>query len=101
MSELCGMKIALAQQNYLIGDFENNTKKIIAAVEEAKKENADLVMFTELCVCGYPPRDFVEFNDFINKCYAAIHEIKEHADYYCGARWLARAQPRDRRKRSL
>ncbi|HYK46255.1 MAG TPA: nitrilase-related carbon-nitrogen hydrolase, partial [Parafilimonas sp.] len=80
MSELCIMKIALAQQNYLIGDFENNTKKIIAAVEEAKKENADLVMFTELCVCGYPPRDFVEFNDFINKCYAAIDEIKEHAD---------------------
>ncbi|HYK45048.1 MAG TPA: NAD+ synthase, partial [Parafilimonas sp.] len=74
------MKIALAQQNYLIGDFENNTKKIIAAVEEAKKHNADLVMFTELCVCGYPPRDFVEFNDFINKCYAAIDEIKEHAD---------------------
>ena len=80
MSELCIMKIALAQQNYLIGDFENNTKKIIAAVEEAKKHNADLVMFTELCVCGYPPRDFVEFNDFINKCYAAIDEIKEHAD---------------------
>jgi len=80
MSELCSMKIALAQQNYLIGDFENNKKKIIAAIEEAKKENADLVMFTELCVCGYPPRDFVEFNDFINKCYAAIDEIKEHAD---------------------
>ena len=74
------MKIALAQQNYHIGNFENNLQKIIGAIELAKKEGADLVMFTELCVCGYPPRDFVEFNDFMNKCYAAIDTIKLHAD---------------------
>ena len=37
-------------------------------------------MFSELSVCGYPPRDFLEFDDFIAKCYAAIDEIKEHAD---------------------
>jgi NAD+ synthase (glutamine-hydrolysing) len=74
------MKIALAQQNYHIGNFENNLQKIITAIQEAKKQGADLIMFTELCVCGYPPRDFVEFNDFINKCYAAIDTIKEHAD---------------------
>ena len=74
------MKIALAQQNYHIGNFENNIQKIISAIDEAKKQGADLIMFTELCVCGYPPRDFVEFNDFMNKCYAAIDTIKEHAD---------------------
>ena len=74
------MKIALAQQNYHIGNFENNVQKIISAINEAKKQGADLVMFTELCVCGYPPRDFVEFNDFMNKCYAAIDTIKEHSD---------------------
>ena len=74
------MKIALAQQNYHIGNFESNLQKIISGIEEAKKQGADLVMFTELCVCGYPPRDFVEFNDFMNKCYAAIDVIKEHAD---------------------
>jgi NAD+ synthase (glutamine-hydrolysing) len=74
------MKIALAQQNYHIGNFENNLQKIITAIQEAKKQGADLIMFTELCVCGYPPRDFVEFNDFMNKCYAAIDTIKEHAD---------------------
>jgi NAD+ synthase (glutamine-hydrolysing) len=51
------MKIALAQQNYHIGNFENNLQKIIGAINEAKKQGADLVMFTELCVCGYPPRD--------------------------------------------
>jgi len=72
------MKIALAQQNYHIGNFENNIQKIISAIDQAKKQGADLVMFTELCVCGYPPRDFVEFNDFMNKCYTAIDTIKEH-----------------------
>lgn len=74
------MKIALAQQNYHIGNFENNIQKIISAIEAAKIQGADLIMFTELCVCGYPPRDFVEFNDFMNTCYAAIDTIKEHAD---------------------
>jgi NAD+ synthase (glutamine-hydrolysing) len=74
------MKIALAQQNYHIGNFENNIQKIISAIQAAKMQGADLIMFTELCVCGYPPRDFVEFNDFMNTCYAAIDTIKEHAD---------------------
>jgi NAD+ synthase (glutamine-hydrolysing) len=74
------MKIVLAQQNYHIGNFEKNTEKIISAINEAKSHGADLVVFSELCVCGYPPRDFVEFNDFINRCYQAIDEIKQHAD---------------------
>ncbi len=74
------MKIVLAQQNYHIGNFEENTKKIISAIEKAKSRGADLVVFSEMCICGYPPRDFLEFNDFINKCYQAIDEIKLHAD---------------------
>ena len=74
------MKIALAQQNYHIGNFEENTRKIIEGVNWAKGQGADLVVFSELCVCGYPPRDFLEFNDFVNKCYAAVDEIREHAD---------------------
>lgn len=74
------MKIALAQQNYHIGNFEDNTRKIIEGIKWAKTQGADLVMFSELCVCGYPPRDFLEFNDFISKSYAAIDNIKQHAD---------------------
>lgn len=74
------MKIALAQQNYHIGNFEENRKKIIDGIEKAKKGGADLVVFSELCVCGYPPRDFLEFEDFINQCYASVEAIKEHAD---------------------
>ena len=74
------MKIFLAQQNYHIGNFEYNTQKIIKAIEEAKAQGGDLIVFSELCVCGYPPRDFLEFNNFINQCYQSINRIKEHAD---------------------
>jgi len=74
------MKIALAQQNYHIGNFEDNSRKIIEAINRAKQQNADLVVFSELCVCGYAPGDFLEFTDFINKSYKAIDIIKEHAD---------------------
>ena len=72
------MKIVLAQQNYHIGNFEFNTQKIIDAIRQSEQMGADLVVFSELCVCGYPPRDFVEFNDFINKCYESIDLIKAH-----------------------
>ena len=72
------MKIALAQQNYHIGNFDDNTRKILSAIDEAKRQQADIVVFSELSICGYPPRDFVEFNDFINKCYEAIEKIKAH-----------------------
>jgi NAD+ synthase (glutamine-hydrolysing) len=74
------MKIALAQQNYHIGNFEENTRKIIEGINWAKQQKADIVLFSELCVCGYPPRDFLEFDDFLHKCYQAIDTIKEHAD---------------------
>jgi NAD+ synthase (glutamine-hydrolysing) len=74
------MKIFLAQQNYHIGNFESNTQKIICAIDEAKKQGGDIIVFSELSVCGYAPKDFLEFEDFINKCYKAIDEIKQHAD---------------------
>src|SRR6478752_446965 len=74
------MKIALAQQNYHIGNFEDNARKIIEGIKKAKEQGADLVVFSELCVCGYAPGDFLEFPDFINKCYEAIDRIKQHAD---------------------
>lgn len=74
------MKIALAQQNYHIGNFEDNTRKIIEGIRWAKEQGADLVVFSELCVCGYAPRDFLEFEDFINKCYESVDTIREHAD---------------------
>ena len=80
MAYFCGMKIFLAQQNYHIGNFESNTQKITHAIESAKQQGGDLIVFSELSVCGYAPRDFLEFKDFIDKSYAAIDVIKQHAD---------------------
>ncbi len=74
------MKIFLSQQNYHIGNFESNKNKIIEAIEYAKAQNGDLIVFSEMSICGYPARDFVEFNDFINKCYESIDNIKQYAD---------------------
>ncbi|MEC5148275.1 NAD+ synthase [Chitinophaga sp. 212800010-3] len=72
------MNIILAQQNYHIGNFEKNTAKIIEGIQAAKAKGADLVVFSELCVCGYPPRDFLEFEDFIAQSHHAIDQIKAH-----------------------
>ncbi len=71
------MKIQLAQQNYHIGNFEANTERIIAGIHAARSNGADLVVFSELSVCGYPPRDFLEFQDFLDRCQAAIDRIAE------------------------
>ncbi|MES2725755.1 MAG: NAD+ synthase [Bacteroidota bacterium] len=72
------MKISIAQLNYHIGNFESNKNKMIAAIQQAKAEQADLVVFSELSMCGYPPRDFLEFNDFIKLNNEAINEIALH-----------------------
>ena len=74
------MKIVLAQQNYHIGNFDKNVGKIIDAIIQAKSENADIIVFSEMCICGYPARDFLDFNDFIDECYKSIDKIKEYAD---------------------
>lgn len=69
------MKIALAQLNYHIGNFESNTAKIIDNINKARQSGADLVVFAELCVCGYPSRDFLEFDEFIGLCEEAAKKI--------------------------
>lgn len=74
------MNIFIAQQNYHIGNFEANTNKILKAIEEAKINGGDLIVFSELSVCGYPPRDFLEFNDFIEQCEASVEKIRLAAD---------------------
>lgn len=78
------MNIALAQLNYHIGNFEANTAKIISTLNAAKAKGADLVVFSELCICGYPSRDFLEFSEFIDECEASAQQIaKECTDIAC------------------
>lgn len=71
------MKIALAQLNYHIGNFEGNFAKMQDAVLKAKQEKADLICFSELASCGYPPRDFLEFRDFIRQSMDLINKLFE------------------------
>ena len=69
------MRIAIAQINYHIGNFEGNFKKMQAAVERAKADRADIVCFSELATVGYPPRDFLMFEDFIEQSEALIEQL--------------------------
>ncbi|WP_321998113.1 NAD+ synthase [Draconibacterium orientale] len=72
------MKVALAQLNYTIGDFEGNASKIIAEINRLKQEDVDLVVFSELSVCGYYPHDLLEKKEFIAKADDAVAEIAKH-----------------------
>lgn len=74
------MKIAIAQLNYHIGNFEGNLEKMKSSVAKAKMQRADIVCFGELATCGYPPRDFLEFDDFIGLCEKSIESLTEMAD---------------------
>ncbi|HUH74335.1 MAG TPA: NAD+ synthase [Chitinophagales bacterium] len=73
------MKISIAQQNYIVGDFEGNYQKIIHAIDEAVLQNADLVLFSELTVCGYPARDFLDYRDFTHKSLKTLNRIIEYS----------------------
>jgi len=69
------MKIALAQLNFIIGDFEYNANRIIEHVKRAASNDADLVIFSELAICGYPPLDLLERDSFISNSISAVERI--------------------------
>jgi NAD+ synthase (glutamine-hydrolysing) len=67
------MKIALAQFNPTVGDFAGNAGRILSLAGQAKQRSADLAVFTELCLCGYPPQDLLERPTFLDR---NIDELK-------------------------
>lgn len=69
------MKLALAQLNFKISDFEANKEKIIQNIEIAAKNETDLIIFSELAICGYPPLDLLTREDFVKQAIASMHEI--------------------------
>jgi NAD+ synthase (glutamine-hydrolysing) len=69
------VKIALGQINPTIGDFTGNSKKIIESARQAHAQGAEMVLFPELAVCGYPPRDLLEKPDFIARNQQVVDEI--------------------------
>src|SRR5204862_7170745 len=67
------MKIALAQFNPTVGDFAGNAARILNLAGQAKQRGADLAVFTERCLCGYPPQGLLERPAFLDR---NIDELK-------------------------
>jgi NAD+ synthase/NAD+ synthase (glutamine-hydrolysing) len=87
------VKIALGQINPTVGDFEGNAARIIEFARRAREGGAELAIFPELCVCGYPPRDLVERRSFVEaNCRTAsrIAESTRDIAVICGL--VTRAQ---------
>ncbi len=72
------MKVALAQLNYTIGDFEANYIKMREAIEKAEQQKVDLIIFSELSICGYSPLDLLHNTDFVDKAIATVHRLAKH-----------------------
>lgn len=69
------MKIAVIQINTTVGDFEGNSAKILDGLRWAEKKSADLAVFPELAICGYPPRDLLEKPSFVQRSLMHVEEI--------------------------
>ena len=69
------MRIALAQLNAVVGDLEGNVERIVAAVSEAQRAAADLVVLPELAVTGYPPEDLLLRPGFVRAAREAVDEV--------------------------
>jgi NAD+ synthase (glutamine-hydrolysing) len=78
------MKIALAQINPVVGDIKGNFKKIVEFINRAKYQKADLVVFSELVTVGYPPKDFLFMQDFLEANEKYINEIVLPSSYQIG-----------------
>ena len=71
------VKLALAQINPTIGDFLGNVRKIVELSIASQQQGADLVVFPEMVVCGYPPADLLEKTSFLDRAQQALEEIAE------------------------
>ena len=93
------MKIAIAQLNYHIGNFDQNTAKIIAHINKAKAGGADIVVFTELSVTGYYPHDLLERKEFIEQAEQALNLIATHCNGIAAVVGGPRINPEPRGKK--
>jgi NAD+ synthase (glutamine-hydrolysing) len=77
-------RIALAQLNPTVGDFAGNAARIRDRVERARSSGATLVVFPELSLCGYPPRDLLEDPEFLAACEATLRDLCQPASWSRG-----------------
>ena len=74
------LRVAMAQINFKVGDIDGNRGRILREMRRARSENADLVVFSELALLGYPPRDIVHRPAFIDRQRQALMEVAEATD---------------------
>ena len=74
------MKIALAQINTAVGDLTGNHDKILCAYNTLCNQGAEMVIFPELVVCGYPPRDLLFKSSFVTDNLKTLHQLAKHCD---------------------
>src|SRR5512141_2906844 len=73
------MKIALAQIDTTVGAFEANAARMRERAREAAGKGAEVVLFPELALCGYPPKDLLELGEFVDRCRPALEELATDA----------------------
>lgn len=71
------MRVALGQINPTVGDFSGNAGKIVEFSRRARESGAQLILFPEMALCGYPPRDLVEKPAFLARAAAVLGEVAE------------------------
>jgi NAD+ synthase (glutamine-hydrolysing) len=84
------LSIALTQLNWLVGDIEGNTERMLQTVNEQQKAGADLIMFTELALSGYPPEDLLYRDDFYQRCETQLDRLQaatQHTAVLVGHPW--------------
>jgi len=69
------VKIALAQIDTTVGAFEQNAARVLEQVKRSAERGAELVVFPELTLCGYPPKDLLELGEFVDRCRATLEEL--------------------------
>jgi NAD+ synthase (glutamine-hydrolysing) len=87
------MRLALAQINTVVGDLDGNTARIVGRLEEARSAGADIVLFPELAVTGYPPEDLLFRPGFLREARRAVEQIAAEATDIAalvGVPWLDR-----------
>ncbi|MFP4600716.1 MAG: nitrilase-related carbon-nitrogen hydrolase, partial [Persicimonas sp.] len=74
------LHVALAQLNYTVGDLDGNFERIQQGVERARAEGAELVVFSECALLGYPPRDLVERDELIDRQLEVLEAVAGLSD---------------------
>ncbi len=74
------MKVAMAQINTTVGDICGNRDRVLQELDRSREQGADLALFPELCLTGYPPKDLLGLHGFVDANIQALHEIAARVD---------------------